>query len=545
MTLRIQCPSCQRQFKVNDELQGRTVECGACEEQFRVDDEVIVKERERYFPGDNKKHGLEHYARPGRRSADPPVGFATASYNQGASAADVGPPSPQRMIASALGIILLIFFALILLFGSQVDGLLQDVRHDKRILLGSFIAVIGSALILYGGFRRKIETVLLALTLGGIVVGLSVFLPVPEIVETTSTGFPSSEPGPDDPLEPADPDPDPSGPRKLTEAEARQAMGYGPVFDAMKNFPKESVVGLWAPTMKERFKYQIQRYLHRKTNTGERPSFYNRQGGSLIVIEGTQLSLAEVEAVVDRFATVEDVYPNLRVLKIAIDGERLLEPSPELEKKLNDKSHQSFYAHNKAELDHIVIDRVRDAAQRLATVEPIRFRPEIAKKLVTLLEEDNDPEYQEVITRAIAVWSVPGDGAEAAVARVAQRLLIDGSEVPDEMIRFLIERDAPEVIAILEQLWEEDPSSWQPYVVDVGSEAEEFVAENLGIADPGVQRSAATILRKIGTAKSVPALQRALARATANSQTDVQVLLNAALEAIQQRQAPAPTPTNP
>ncbi|HAO94842.1 MAG TPA: biopolymer transporter ExbD, partial [Verrucomicrobiales bacterium] len=34
MSLRIQCPACQRQFTVDEELKGRTVECGSCEKQF-------------------------------------------------------------------------------------------------------------------------------------------------------------------------------------------------------------------------------------------------------------------------------------------------------------------------------------------------------------------------------------------------------------------------------------------------------------------------------------------------------------------------------
>ena len=97
MTLRIQCPACQRQFTVDEELKSRTVECGSCEKQFVVDEDAIVSERDRYFPGDIKKPGLKHYG-AGRSPVDPApeVEFATATYSESATAADVIPPTPGR-----------------------------------------------------------------------------------------------------------------------------------------------------------------------------------------------------------------------------------------------------------------------------------------------------------------------------------------------------------------------------------------------------------------------------------------------------------------
>ncbi|NIP98061.1 MAG: hypothetical protein GWO24_33400, partial [Akkermansiaceae bacterium] len=155
MTLSIQCPACQRQFKVSDKLKGRTVECGACEKQFVVDDDVIVVQRDRYFPGDIKKPGLDHYGRAPSPDGPPPVvRFATASYDDHATAADVIPASPQRMFASTLGVLLQVIFAVVLLFGSQENGILKDMEHEKRIILSGFVVVMGAALIFYGSFRR-------------------------------------------------------------------------------------------------------------------------------------------------------------------------------------------------------------------------------------------------------------------------------------------------------------------------------------------------------------------------------------------------------
>ncbi len=522
MTLRIQCPACQRQFKVSDELKGRTVECGACENQFVVDDHSVVPQRDRYFPGDIKKPGLDHYGRAPSAGSEQPVRFATATYDDHATAADVTPLSPQRMFAGALGVVIQILFAVILLFGSQEDGILKDMAHEKRIVLAAFVAVVGAALIIYGNFHRKKQAALTCVALAAVVLLLAVFLPVPKTIENLEGSNPNRiVPGP------AVPDP---ASRKLTELEAREAMGYGPVAKAFQNFGYESVVALWAPTMKERFKYQVQRYLHREAGTAERPSYYNRKDGGLIVIEGTKLGLPEIEAVVERFARVDEVYPELRVLKISIEGARLLEPSPELERKLIDTEHPSFYALNQSELDHIDIDRVREAAQRLADVEPKRFRPEIAKRLMKLLQDSKDTEFQATICNAILVWSEPGDGAEQAVARVAKNLLATEAQVPRSMIGFLLARKAPEVVPLLEALWKKEPSTWEPILVDVGKDAESTVAPYLRSKDRSLKRSAIIILRRVGTSASLPALRKAL---QGDEDEEMRALLRTAIESIQ------------
>jgi predicted Zn finger-like uncharacterized protein len=524
MTVRIQCPACQRQFKVNEELKGRTVECGACEKQFEVNDKAIVADRERYFPGDIKRPGLDHYGRApmsGEASqGQAPVQFATANYNQTASAAEITPSSPQRLVAGGLGALVQIFFLVILVFGSQENGVFSDMEHEKRIILGGFVAFVGTALIFYGGFHRKKQAALTGVALAGLVLGLAIFLPVPKVIE-------SSGPGTELVTRPLVNPP----PEKMTEQVAKIEMGYEPVEKAIKNFGAESVVALWAPTMTATFHYQIWRFLQRKTGVGARPSFYPRGGGGLIILEGTPLEIPKIEALIQRFGVVEDVYPNLRVIKITIDGKLLLEPSADEERKLNDNSHPAFYAVNQAELEHIDIDRVRDAAQRLGGVEPKMFRSEISKRLVELLEEDDDTNFRSTICNAIVVWSQPNDGAEPAVYKVARELLDTKKEVPRSMIKFLLERKFPEAIALIEILWHDDPSFWEPLLIDAGSEAESAIALYLKDENVSVVRSALLILRRVGTAASLPALREALEDAPEGSERTL--LINNAIQAIE------------
>ena len=118
MSLRIQCPACQRQFTVDEELKGRTVECGSCEKQFIVDKDSIIRERDRYFPGDIKKPGLKNYGvAPSQSESKPRVDFATALYSEAASASDVIPPAPGRTIAGIAGIVILLVYLVCLVFG--------------------------------------------------------------------------------------------------------------------------------------------------------------------------------------------------------------------------------------------------------------------------------------------------------------------------------------------------------------------------------------------------------------------------------------------
>ncbi|MAT46446.1 MAG: hypothetical protein CMO35_03330, partial [Verrucomicrobiaceae bacterium] len=166
MSLRIQCPSCQRQFTVDTELKGRTVECGSCAKQFVVDEDAIVPERDRYFPGDIKRPGLKHYgvARDPEDTA-PEVDFARAAYSDTATAADVIPPTPGRLVAGVAGILLLVTYLVVLVFGSNGEGVFSDVDQGKRILLSGFVALMGLALVCYGGIRRRKQSLMSGIAL--------------------------------------------------------------------------------------------------------------------------------------------------------------------------------------------------------------------------------------------------------------------------------------------------------------------------------------------------------------------------------------------
>ena len=530
MTLRIQCPTCQRQFSVDEELKGRTVECGSCEKQFVVDKDTIVPERDRYYPGDIKKPGLKQYGNaPGSGESAPLVDFATANYSESATADDVIPPTPARRVAGVIGTLILVTYLVILIFSSTGGGIFSDINTGKRILLSGFIAGVGLFLVLCGGLRRRKQASLAGVALAFAAMLLTVILPQGD----SPVELPSAE-NPTPPRVGVEAVPvRMSGDevRKMSRDEARKAMAYDPIERAIESFGQEAVWALWAPKMRQHFRYQIQRYLQRKTGAAVRPAFYPRGEGGLLVIEGISIKMPELIELVERFSDVEDVYEDLRVLRIVVKGEHLVEPSSELEGKLNNRTGESFIVLNQKELEHIDIDRVKDAAQRLSTVEPSRFRSEIARRLVELLDEDADAEFRSAICKAIMVWSVPEDGAEVAVARLVEDLLGRNEEVPKSMIEFLIERRTAGVVPLLKVLWEASPLDWESEVISMGSEMETVLLPCITAGDPAVQRSALLILRRVGTEASIPILRKALEAAGEDS--DMKLLIERAIEGIE------------
>ncbi|NNC88164.1 MAG: hypothetical protein HKN82_06850 [Akkermansiaceae bacterium] len=534
MTLRIQCPECSRNFRVSDELRGRTVECGACEHRFTVDEASIVTRREKFYPGEHRKPGLEGFSTAGSTGSgksrpSAAVEFETAAYAQTPSSLDITPISPPQLVASAAGLIVLLLGIGLCLLGARDGGLLQDMEVRERTVLAFFIVIVGLILLFIGSHHRKKMALLAGGVLGAIMVALAVLLPVPrtvqegEIVETPG-GNGGTDAGPD------------VGAEK-TITEIMQEVGYGPVKRAITTHTtatydgRQKVAALWVPAMEERFKYQIQKYLHRKTGTKERPSFYRRGDGGLFVVEGVEVPLEEMALIVERFGRVENTYPDIRVIEIAVEGERLLEVNTELMSKLTDKEHPAFYVRNLAELDHIDIERVQEAASRLATAEPLRFRKEITQRLVDLLAEEAEADFKGVVTKALSVWSEEGDGAPLAVAQAAQDILLKGEQMPRSMLDFLTARNPAVAVPIIEVLWKADPSSWEPFVAELGPDAEEMVASHLGDENRAVQQSAARILKRIGSSQSLPALQRALPAAD----DELKLMIQDAIQSIQER----------
>jgi hypothetical protein len=329
-------------------------------------------------------------------------------------------------------------------------------------------------------------------------------------------------------------------------------VGFGPIKRAVlaqttaDRDGREKVAAIWVEGMRERFKFQIVRYLQRVLKTKERPSFYARRDGGLFVIEGIEGDLEDVAEVASKFGEVEEYYPELRIFTMSLNIERLVEATPDLIDKLSNNEHPAFYVHNLAELGHIDIDRVKEAAERLRGAEPVRFRREIAIRLGELLEEDESPEFLEIIAEALLVWSQPGDGIDIKMAHAINEIVRAGVEPPRSMLEFLVVRKSAAAGPVLESLWAQNPQSWESLMVDMGSEAEDAAVNQLEDEDRGLRSSAVSILTRVGTAKSLPKLQAVAASADEELRVSVEGAIRAIRERVgREREVPAPDPPDP
>ena len=509
---------------------GRMVECGGCEHRFQFAQEVIIRSREKTYVGDIRRPGIQGVAKVPKTNPAP-VSFEAIQYEASASAADVNPLSPQRKVSLFVGASVIVLGVLIFVLGSEQGGLLQGIGKSKRLVIGGFLALVGAGFIVWGTRKKKAGWVFGGV--GGVVVMILAF--VTPVYHTVDPAIANAA------IKPLATQIERTIERKQKVATAEEMMaliGYGPVEKAMATHTtadregSERVIALWIPDMEERFKFQIQKYLERILELEERPSYLRRRSGSLFIVGGVELGLEEIMAVVEKFGTVNEVYPEIRLITMSLNGDRFLGVSRELLEKLTDPTHQAFYVRNLQELNHIDINRVADAAQRLAAAEPKRFRKEIAIRLKELIGEQADAEFKGIVAQALTVWSEPGDGVDLIVARSISELIGEGEDVPRSMIDFLIKRQSPTVIPLVENLWTNDPQTWESAMVDIGTAGQESVAQKLDSGSRAVQFSAVNILKRVGTSESVPALRALKAQI---GDEEMQLKIEDAIKSIQQR----------
>ena len=135
--LLIRCPTCGQRFKVGDALRGRTVECGGCEHRFKINDEVIVR-GQKFYPGERREPSLSRFQRVPLAIAPDFSGIATMRYTEPPDATEFEPVAPQRIIAGAAGVCMMVLVALLLVFGAGRGSALDGMTTDKRLLMAGF-----------------------------------------------------------------------------------------------------------------------------------------------------------------------------------------------------------------------------------------------------------------------------------------------------------------------------------------------------------------------------------------------------------------------
>lgn len=529
MTLRIECPSCQQNFEVGEELKGRTVECGSCEQRFQVTDGVLAKGKERFYPDEVKKSA--DLSRFGRAPvADNPMQFRTgkSGYDATAKTNMVGPPPLTRTLAAAAGFVVLLLGLSLFYFGAwQYGALLQDIGIQERLILAAFIGGLGFILLVWGRIRgRGLATIFGLVALGGIL-ALAFLMPVyrtPDGGALLTSG--------DDELDPTRPRPTSSF---LVEEElsieqvVKQTRWAVTVQPAMATGDETHVAGVWVRGMEEFQSLQLQSYLSESLSLPLRPDFRMLNDGGIFLLSGVPLDLEQVGAVVARFGEVEQVLPELRLVQVTLDRGALGESSSEITSKLNDPSDGAFYSLNYQELKALEQIRVKSAVNRLRMVEPLQMRKDITARLVGLMGLPQDPETYGNIAAALEVWSEPGDGADQVISQIAVKMRSRGEKIPAGLLSFLVARKTNSAAALIAELWSEGPSTRKGMVEDFGSDAAPFIVTYLRSPEPAIARNAAMLLGQIGTDAELPAMREAL---TGNENEDFQRVLQGAIKRV-------------
>ncbi len=515
MSLRIECPGCQRAFEVNKDLEGRTVECGSCEKRFQVAPNVMIANRGRFYPDEAKKGAdLSRFGRAPMTNA--PVEFQTTAYDKGPKQAFLGPVPPIRHFAAGAGLLAILVGLALLYFGSLPSSdLLRDVERPNRYILGGFLSLVSFGFLVWGMLRNRMLGFFLGLCGAGGLMALAHFSPIHRAVNANapliSDNFaenslaqgeteeaPTFFPGITDEVLSAE------EVKRLTRWEAA-------VFPVIGQGDETHVAAVWVRSMEEFHGRQVQNYLAQQFGLPENPYFRELgSDGGIFVMSGIPFELDDVEAVVERFGEVEQTIPELRLIQMQANPAVLGEVSSRLTAKLNDPNDGSFYPLNHAELIALDRERVKRAIDRLSLAKPIRMRKDITVRLVALLSEDFDEATFDQLAKAIEIWSEDGDGAERVVADLGVRMRAQGRKIPDGMLNFIATRKPAAAASLMVDVWSRDPTSKQRFVAQYGSQAAPLLPSYLTSDDSGVRRSAARLLGQIGGKEQLTSMREAM-----------------------------------
>lgn len=520
--LSIRCPGCSQRFKVGPELMDRMVECGTCEHRFRVNDEVVVRQK-RFYPGERRDRGLDQFSRipKGRELA---TNFQTAHYAQEPVHAPVAGTSPLRLIFGLVAVTAVVLVLMLLAFGGKPGGMLDGAPQSKRLMLAAFTAVIAWVFLLAANPGARIRATIGALLSSGLLLSFPFLFTEGDTPKSQDSGTlvvnPVAPPKRDEPHDP-------------TYGALKKELGYEQVereIERYKSSPElagKSAAGIWLRGMQGYHRLQIRDYIIRSTGADPESHIYPRTPDYLMVVSGVGQDLSELARLCERFGEVKRVIDDLRVIEVAVDNDSFKEGPLD---KLTNRDNPSFYEMNRRELESIDLERSRNAVVRLADAEPKLYRKDIVARMLQLMKE-GDVRMQDQICRALLVWAEPEDGSVPAVRAALAKLPPKGGEVPESMVKFLAASKDQEAIPLVDALWVADHNRWEELYGNFGPAIEDLVLSHFGKAAPSMKRSAARLLGKNGSAKSIPVLESARAGADA----ELSVFIERAITAIQAR----------
>ncbi len=512
----IQCPACSAQFNSPVDITGKMVQCGNCKEKFTVNSKTVISSQSQ---ADQKNDDfLKSLQRVESKAvAVAPMNqptFQQAMYQnmEGMSAADVMPLSPKSLIAIGVGIIAMLLGIVVFVVAGGPNGNMQDLSTDKRWVIAGFLAVLGSALVIFGNEKSRKKGVLLALLFALPLLAMPMIYPQQSKVAYHSADY-SEKRTSDSDFEDLPDLPEPEA--EVVDIEAfKKMISWDKVDQLMRreiaagmsiDQAKSSVYAVYVLGMEAKHKYNVRDFLMQRSAATEASVVYERgQGNWLFLGKGMQVPLERLAEQCLQIGRVDEIFPDLRVIQVSVDPKKLVTADSDA---LTDPSSDEFYFVNYSELSSIDPKRVENAIKRLITAEPRMQRRLIRDKLLSLAKADpTNISLLEQIGKALQIWSIEDDSSD--------RLLLDSllpnipnlADVPESIIEFGVIRQNPSIVPAVLSAWEKKPLKQEANLIALGAVAEDFIIKHLAGLDVGLKQSAVRILTQIGTSKSLPGL---------------------------------------
>jgi hypothetical protein len=504
---------------VGEDLVGRPVECGACENRFRISENVIIRGR-KFYPGERHDKRLDFFQRVPIANAPSTENFLHLHYDDLPDPSLFEPPSPQRIIAGMMGVGVMFFIGIFLIFGASHGGALDGMVTPNRMVMGGFAGLLGTALLMYANPRTRKKVLIIGMLCTLVLISLPLFM--------QGGSKPLGEGVVVKPVE---------APKEIEEApelvDLRNRLGTQPLEEEISRLKADDstrqAVGLWLKGLREQNRFLVRDYVLRVTGADQQSHYYPRGGGDfLMVVTGITTSMDELVELCKPLGEVGKIYSELPVLEIKVRNENFVENPIE---KLNNKADPDFYALNLAELNSIDLERMKKAVKRLMESSPRLLRSDITRRLMELLAVDQ-VDFKNDICSALAVWSESPGPAGSLALHEAGKLVAKDLEVPKEMIALAVKEGVPDVASVLDKLWQKNPSHWESLYADVGPSAEMVLLEHVGVNDDGLRRSLVRILGKVGGNDSLKALDSIK---VSSSEPELNILVDNSLAAIRSR----------
>lgn len=516
--IQIKCSSCGQKFAVSESYKDRIVECGACDHRFKVAGDAILQQKKKFYPGERTQLNSDNFAKletdtvPQQAEANSNLGFQPALQHKNVGPGYAQPPSAKRSFAILVGAGLIILFIVIFIVGSSQNGMLENVDEQKRILLAAFIAILGCALII-GGFRHKIKGLAIALVLGGSLLALPFVFPVaqtPEVTDGDDLGFANSI----------------AVDEVKTKAESEKKIdaykndiGYRKVISRRENASNAKLIKAIVVRDIGSHTDTICDYLEEELNLESKPITYASERSlegrrvTLIILEH-DVSTPDLVEITKKFgdpAEMNQMRTELDVIEVLVKEDRLTSTSTDI---LTDETNPLFFSGNYQELFNISRDRRLAAVQRLEKVKSsLGRRSDIADKLSKMINVKNQTISNEAI-RALNKWTIPEYKLDHKVKNYAEALA-DKGNLNTSVMEYLIEKKIPDISDILAKQWLNSNGHliWDDLIKQAGPQGELAIIKALPQADSAHLKAASSVLMKIGTTKSLPALSATLNRA--------------------------------